>query len=250
MIATFRMSTIDLGWQQTPGWKQGASKTIRSEEVIVDAQGGPLSVGGDHDETALLVNGRITAFHWSDHGGTVGQELVRIAGGDIHAAIHAFRRSVETSCPDTETLATHFSGVAGLLAAGHYCFALEEIPADSYVVELSDAAVDITGFYPGYGAMIATQPVSMLSSSHIDRLAENITQGSRPTVITIAADSGWCEFIIDGHHKISAYRRAGVPILRLNIVRRQCVRLPLQTALEFVPAADGLRAGFMKNRAP
>jgi hypothetical protein len=240
-----------LGFKQTLGWKQGDSKTIRREEVVIGPHAGPLNVRGDQFEAALLVGDRIHAFHWFDCEGTCGQNLVRIVAGGSQTAVRDFLKSVDSALGENETLAAHFSGILSILATGTYALTLEEIPADSYVVELDNEPVDnqiVGGFYPGFGAMIATQPLSRLSALHVDRLSEKILHGARPTVITLSANGAWCEFIIDGHHKISAYRRTNVPIVRLDIVKLDSERLPLPDVLTFVPDVYGYRQNLAKNR--
>lgn len=238
-------------WQTKEGWQPGDLKTIRSEEVFIGPQSGSLDIRGNDFEAALLLNKKIFAFHWSDCGGSVGQHLVRRVSRNNHEALQGMCKSVEKPITPNETLEEHFSEVLSLLASGHYLLALEEIPADSYVVEFLSTEggnLEATNFYPGFGAMLATQPSSKLSSTIVDRFSEKIARGARPFVVTISAEDAWCEFIIDGHHKIPAYRRTNVPILRLNIIRRNSKRLPLIDLLEFVPNTGGFRKSLVVNR--
>ncbi len=37
-----------------------------------------------------------------------------------------------------------------------------------------------------------------------------IRDGERPIALTATAEYGWCEFVLDGHHKLKAYRTAGI----------------------------------------
>jgi len=152
---------------------------------------------------------------------------------------------------DGETLEHHFSDVLCLLTPGCYFLNLEEIGSDAYVVDLmaeQQSDLEFESFYPGFGAMIATQPIKELSSKRVRGLVERIQGGARPVVITLCAEGAWGEFIIDGHHKISAYRQANVPAMRLNIVRRNSRRLSIEDILNFIPDTEGLKENLKENR--
>ena len=240
-----------LGWQPIAGWREGPVKLLRKEDVVIGAPGGPLDVHGDETEAALLVNEKITAFNWCTYEGTVGQRLVRLTSQDCDVSLRAFFQSVETPVPPHQSLVAHFAEILALLAAGSYTLFLEEIPADAYVVEIEDEpeeGMEQTGFYAGFGAMIATQPVARLSAAVVERLTADMHGGARPVVLTLAAAGGWCEFIIDGHHKLSAYRRAGIPALRLHIMKRGSERLPLTELLALAPETHALRETFTAHR--
>ncbi|NHQ88429.1 hypothetical protein HA050_20215 [Iodobacter sp. HSC-16F04] len=242
---TASTSTTDtLGWHGKIDWTEGISTEIRREAFTVTSMGGLLDVRGDDFEAALLVGGKIRVFQWSDCRGSVGQNLVRKISTDKTRSELSFRKSVEVEVSGDYPLGVHFSEILNVLAIGEYALVLEEIPADAYVVDLTDKSengLEVTSFYPGFGALIATQPLSSLSAAHVNHLAQDIQNGARPTVITLCTDGAWGEFIIDGHHKLPAYRIAGIPVRRLNIVRLNNDRLPLAEILNFVPITGDLR---------
>lgn len=240
-----------LAWHGKTGWTEGISTVIRREKISVTSMSGLLDVRGDDFEAALLIGGKISVFQWCDCSGSIGQNLVRTVSTDKIPSVLAFRKSVEIEVSEDCLLELHFSEVLDVLAVGDYALVLEEIPADAYVVDLTDGAgngLEVTNFYPGFGALIATQPLSSLSVAHVNRLAEDIQKGARPTVITLCADGAWGEFIIDGHHKVSAYRKANIPVRRLNIVRLSSERLPISDILNFVPTTDDLRNHVKEKR--
>lgn len=239
--------TRALGWSQTAGWSEGVTTLIRKEAFTVSSDAGNVDVRGDDYEAALLVNGDIAAFQWADCEGSVGQHLVRASNGRVSV----FRESVETMIAAGTSLANHFSDALKLLVAGVYTLVLEEIPPDSYVVDLlpeRDDGVEITGFYPGFGALVATQALKDLSPSRVDQLTEQIREGARPTIITLCAQGAWGGFIIDGHHKIAAYRRANVPAVVLNIIRLRSERLPIEDIMGFLPDVKALKENLRKKR--
>ena len=54
-------------------------------------------------------------------------------------------------------------------------------------------------------------------------------------MLTVSADSAWSEFVIDGHHKLAAYEREGVPPSILGITRWQAPGISLNEGLQFLP---------------
>jgi hypothetical protein len=64
---------------------------------------------------------------------------------------------------------------------------------------------------------------------------ERIRAGERPIVITTSADGAWCEFVIDGHHKLAANDREHVKPAVLGIVRSPAPAIGLEEGLSFLP---------------
>lgn len=225
-------------------------RVIREENVVAVSPAGVLDVRGDSFEAVLQISQEVIAAHWADCEGSVGQHLVRSVSRQPNHALTRFRRSVETSVPDDLPLMEHFQEVVATLVPGQYAFVLEDVSVDSYVVEQEvrpEVALDITRFYPGFGAMVATHPRAALSRLTIDRHAQAIRRGERPVVITVSHDKAWAEFIIDGHHKLHAYQRENVAIRRLNIIRWQSSRVTLQDLLSFLADRD-LQKHLRENR--
>ncbi|MES2947603.1 MAG: hypothetical protein V4858_03580 [Pseudomonadota bacterium] len=225
--------------------------TLRSETVNLAGNLGSLGIRGGNFEAALIVSGQITAFHWCDCRGSVGQNLVRSVGVNGLASVQLFRCSVEDEISRETTLASHFAVVLAVLEPGHYMLTLEDIPADSYTVEFSRVVVselEESCFYPGFGAMVATQREPSMSSQRVEDYIRAIEAGARPTVITLSTTGAWSEFILDGHHKLKAYRVADVQIRRLAITRLDSQRLPLEDALQFLPEAGPLRQHLRLHR--
>jgi hypothetical protein len=54
-------------------------------------------------------------------------------------------------------------------------------------------------------------------------------------VLTASAEGAWCEFVIDGHHKLEAYNRERVNPAVLNIVRWDAPEISLEEGLRYLP---------------
>lgn len=224
---------------------------LRTETLVVDHGRGVLDVRGDDFDTALLVGGHIVAYQWCDCQGSVGQYLVRSTSIDSAAAVLAFRHSVVSEVPADVSLASHFAEIVNLLADGTYSLQLEDLPAETDVAELEvrqGSALACTNYYAGFRSLVATQPDDEHSSAAVREHLHAIQQGARPTVVTLSAGDALSEFILDGHHKIKAYREASVPIRSLSIFRLDSEQVGLDEALAFLPDSGALRDHLCKHK--
>lgn len=224
---------------------------LRTEDVIVARGGSVLDVRGNDFDTALLVGGRIWAYQWCDCQGSIGQHLIRATSSDPASAIVNFRRSVASAVPDDVSLALHFGEVIVLLVDGKYRLQLEDLPSDTCVVELEarqGSSFEHTNYYAGFRSLVATQPGTSLSTSTVREHLGAIRTGARPAVVTLAAGDAVSEFILDGHHKLKAYREAAVPIRNLAIYRLDSAQVDITDALTFLPESSGLRDHLRKHK--
>jgi hypothetical protein len=193
---------------------------------------GPLDVRGDDFDTALFVAGKSAAYFWSDFNGSIGQNLVRSTATNPPEAVQRFRDSVAGRTLVAGSIVDSFPELLSILAAGEYKLELEEMSPDIYVV---DFGADMTNFYPGFGALIATQPRNLLREEVIRYYDLRIADGGRPLVVTLTGGTSWADFVIDGHHKLQAYLRSGVPIRRLAIIRLNLQPVRLAEVVDLIP---------------
>lgn len=224
--------------------------TILRTELVTVSTNGPLEVRGDDFDTALFVGGQPVAYFWSDFAGSVGQNLIRTISPNPTEAIQRFRDSVSGSDSLARTLVDSFPELVSILVAGEYKLELEELPPDTYVVDFSfgDKSGGISNFYPGFGALVATQPRSSLSEQIIRDYDRRIADGARPLVVTLAGGISWAEFVIDGHHKLQAYRRSGISIHRLAIIKLNPQPVKLSDVLGLIPDDDAEKAKLLANK--
>ena len=224
---------------------------LRTEEHVVDRECGVLDVRGGDFDTALLIAGRIAAYQWNDCMGSIGQNLVRTTSSNPALALANFRRSVASAVPPDVSLAHHFAEAISLLASGKYLLQLDDRPFDTLVVELeahADSSIDRTGFYGDFRSLVATQPKTALSLRTVQAHLSGIQRGLRPIAVTLSTVDSISEFILDGHHKVKAYREAAVPIRILAICRLDAVQVDLADALAFLPESGWLRDNLRTNK--
>jgi hypothetical protein len=62
-----------------------------------------------------------------------------------------------------------------------------------------------------------------------------ISAQQRPIVLTTSVERAWCEFILDGHHKLAAYTAQRVKPAILNIVRWSAPAISQDEGISFLP---------------
>jgi hypothetical protein len=83
--------------------------------------------------------------------------------------------------------------------------------------------------------LVLTQPVGSLDGARVAFFQDEIRAGRRPVVLTASAEGAWCEFVIDGHHKLAAYERQRVRPAVLGIVRWQAPEIGPAEGLAYLP---------------
>lgn len=216
---------------------------LRTEYVMVNTDG-PLDVRGDDFDTALFVAGQPAAYFWSDFNGSIGQNLVRSSATNPHEAVQRFRDSV-AGARTAESIVDSFPELLSILAAGEYKLELEEMSPDTYVVDFGS---DMTNFYAGFGALLATQPRTSLHEETVRDYDRRLADGDRPVVVTLTGGSSWADFVIDGHHKLQAYRRSGVPIRRLAIIKLNPQPVQLAEVVDLIPDDSTEKVKLFRNK--
>lgn len=105
-----------------------------------------------------------------------------------------------------DKLSDQFIHIVQLLTNGNYELSLCEFPWSLDVVSAMAKAVE-NAYYDAYGGMaeiIATQ--TYLDQNVVDDYKDKIKNGQRPIVILLKNKDSWVIFIIDGHHKLQAYK--------------------------------------------
>jgi hypothetical protein len=83
--------------------------------------------------------------------------------------------------------------------------------------------------------LVCTQTRESLDETRVAYFREQIRAGRCPVVLTASVEGAWCEFVIDGHHKLAAYDRAGVKPTILGIVRWEAPGISLDEGLGYLP---------------
>ena len=178
--------------------------------------GGALTVDHDGLGRGLRLDGKPIALVWDDCQGSVGQ---------------LFRHTGETF--------THRPGLKQIrsVAGGHFredrpifdqlrplimCFESGEYGifppfVSQFDVHTAREEIKQPGFYPMRQDLIPSQLPHTLDEERIRYWRQRLHV--QPIVFVLQEPEDWCSFVIDGHHKLEAYRRARRPARFITIQR-------------------------------
>ncbi len=211
---------------------------LPEQEVWVEQGCSWLDVRGSDFDAALLIKGQPFLYHWSDCQGSVAQQLVYASLPDPSHAIQRFRTALSEPLDTNRNLANCLIDVLPLLAPGAYRLKLCDA-AEYDIVDFHSAwnpNKDCSHYYPGCGSFVFTQPIDSLRGERIEHYKARIVSGDRPSVLTITVEGGWSDFVIDGHHRLTAYLDAHVPVRFLSICRLNPPRISLAEQQQWIPA--------------
>ena|SRR5436190_8169648 len=199
-----------------------------SETVDLTDGTGFIDVRGSGFDSMLLVDGRPIALNWCDCEGSVAQYLVRAGRTDCEQELQALRHTLEGHLLPDVPLQTQISPFLELLAPGHYELSYIEACPDCHFVVFDtswDFATDHDQFYPFGTDLVLTQASDSLNPDRIEHFVRRIQAGQRPIALTLTVPQSWCEFVIDGHHKLQAYKAAMVGPTLISVCRLDAPKL-------------------------
>ncbi len=115
-----------------------------------------------------------------------------------------------------------------LFVPGRYELRYVESCTDCGYIEFDaswDFATSHDSFYPNDNVLVFTQSTDALNRDRVAYYLDSIRGGQRPIALTATAAEGWCDFVIDGHHKLEAYKEAGVRPTFVSVCRMDAPRL-------------------------
>src|SRR5262245_42559113 len=205
-----------------------------SEEYLLEDGEGLIDVRGDNFDSGLLVGGAPVAFYWSDCEGSIAQYLVRSRDTTgLSERLRALRHVAGGGLDPHAPLAPQVRHLLALFPSGRYRLSyLPENPWDiiDYDTRFSYSA-DRDSFYPVNDVLITTRPSDTLRRERVEFFHQRIAAGERPVVFAAGVPDGYGAFVLDGHHKLQAYRQLQIS---------PAVLLILKAAPDPIALADGL----------
>jgi uncharacterized protein (TIGR02996 family) len=207
--------------------------------VRLDEGTGRIEVRGGGGETALLVDGKRIALNWDDCAGSIGQYLVFSGEPPNLPQLRRMNALIAGDVQRTTPLSEQVLPLLKLFVPGVYCVGYSEAVGQDVlgVNEIRPASGELSGYYPFDDArnLICTQLPESLNEERIDHYQRQLRAERRPTVLTAAAEHAFCEFVIDGHHKLQAYTREGLNAAVLCIARWDAPAITVAEGLQFLP---------------
>jgi hypothetical protein len=172
---------------------------------------GEIILYGDERESLICFSNKPVAFVWPDFGGSVAQLLSRtVSYYDYKDTLEKIRQVVEQGKKyDDVPLSETLYGLLTLFEKGQYL--IGEYQIDDY--ELFDVKQTISSpfnYYPWGWSFIMTKPKNKLNEFTIQEHMEKIQNGKKLKVIITSVYGNGTLYVLDGHHKLEAYKRLNV----------------------------------------
>jgi uncharacterized protein (TIGR02996 family) len=232
---------LDAGWLARMGWVRGLPRGTRLDLVVLAEGKGLIEVRGGEPETVLLVEGKPVALNWDDCRGSLGQYLVHTGHTCGSEYVRHLGAIVAGEIDEGRPLAEQIEPLLALFVPGTYCITytpsavVRDIATLEYASQ-SSANRGPVGYYPAeQRILVCTQTRESLDVERVAFYRKQIRAQQRPIVLTTSAEGAWCEFVIDGHHKLEAYNQEGVQPAILGIVRWKAPTISLEEGLRFLP---------------
>jgi len=222
--------------------------TDRKEEYTLEGGEGLFEIRGGGFDRALLFGGIPVALLWCDCAGSVGQFLVRSRRSlDVSAEVRHLRHVTDGGLDPGQPLAPQIAPLLALFAGGPYVLTYESAVDDCDLIGFDDASSLLNQrdyFYPAESTLVATRPYSSLDPSRVEYYRGRISSGVRPVALTVRV--GYAAFVLDGHHKLAAYRALGSPPAVLSIERVEPPQLTPEAAGHAFAEAPSFYEGYLR----
>jgi uncharacterized protein (TIGR02996 family) len=232
---------LDARWVERMRQARSLTPGARLDLAVVDDGKGLIEVRGGETETVLLVEGRPVALNWDDCQGSVGQYLVFTGHTRGRQYARELAELVAGAIDGVWPLADRLGPLLATFASGTYWLTyspsatVESIAMHEYS-DRSSADRELLQYYPLEDChLVCTQTRESLDERRTAFYRDQIRAGQRPVALTVAAEGAWCEFVIDGHHKLEAYTRQRVQPTILSIVRWGAPAISVDEGIGFLP---------------
>ena len=182
------------------------------EEVNIYDGRGVIHLKGSTSETFLYVKNkpRIASFH-AEIGTIWRYQIGREISDNLIGENHKYEELVSSGeIIEEEKLSRQFNHITQLLTNGNYELHYCEFSWELNILPAIEKCNNKT-FYDVYGGMneiTATQTYS--NKDTIDKYKGKIKSGLRPVPVLIKIKDSCATYIIDGHHKLAAYKETKV----------------------------------------
>ncbi len=182
-------------------------------EFDASASVGCLDIRSRWDYTELYLDFRPLALTWTVSEGTTIDRLIRFGHPNGDALLSVFR----TALAIFDTAQFIASSLGPFLAPGRYRVVESGCYNIAGCLPLAPTGVQAAvGFYGGYANLFTTQLDTLLDQPAIEQYSRRIGAGERPRAVALCCFSERFQdytsaFVLDGHHKLAAYTRVGVP---------------------------------------
>lgn len=214
--------------------------SLTDAHSIIDIRGGKF-------DSALVVAGKPIALSWSDCEGSIAQYLARAGATNYEETLQNLRRTLDGNLRADIPLSSQIYPFLELFVPGNYRLQYDKGCSECDFVEYTkdwSPATQSDAFYPFGRVLIFTQPTDSLNRDGVEQHARAIKNGLRPIALTATVENGWCQFVLDGHHKLQAYKSAKIDPALISVCRLDAPRLTRDAFDAYICRQHPMRAHY------
>lgn len=197
------------------------------EQFRLNNPGGFFEIVCDKAGSGLRIDGQPIALNWDDWAGSVGQVLLQTGlGSTLEDDIEQMRMVASGEIDQEKSLVDQIRPLLMCLGTGTYRVWLIDSASWDHVHWFDHGQKpQTTEWYPFDSAeLIPSQPRDSIQEDRVNFWMEQIQAGKRPVMLVGRCEYQWCDFLIDGHHKLVASERAQIAIRAIVIQRQEVDR--------------------------
>ena len=181
--------------------------------------------GVDEDHTLLLVDQTPIAISWSDRQGGDGYYVVRGGVTDLEEKFTSLRHILDGNIDLDAPLSQQIYSFLELFVSWEYGLEYHDSYPEIFLLNEFDTSWKFTRHYDERSSsshkyyFTMTQPSDSLDEALIHHYVKLIESGAKPIILMTALTDSNEYFVLDGHHKMKAYIKAGVPPTFILIYR-------------------------------
>ncbi len=202
------------------------------ERVTLKNPKGRIGVNESDFSCALQIDRKIVASYWHDCDGSVGQ-CIWLSELDCKKKIATWESIINFGDIQEGTLKDLFKPVTKSLVSGVYDLNLGDEEFSWEITQPTKNNSRKGGYYeeayPWDVQLVSTLPNDDIDYSRVEYFQSIIKNKGRPIAITISNQNNYCSYILDGHHKLEAYKRERVVP---NILFIECISSSIKIDIE------------------
>lgn len=171
---------------------------------------GRIGVNESEFSCALLVDEKFVGAFWPDCEGSIGQ-CIWLPEIELDSCLSSWETIINFGHFQEGSLAETFEPVINTLITGTYTLTFYDQDFEWEIIDPSNRNRRSFGYYeeiyPWELQLISTIPRSRIDFERVQYFENIIKNHGLPEAITISNQNNWCSYILDGHHKLEAYRR-------------------------------------------
>jgi len=200
---------------------------IKKETYVLSSGIGAIDIRGDEQESIISFFGVPCAMNCFNLCGSIEQILIRVAHNNIESELNEIRTVLSVGIENNRRVSGQIFGLLRLFKSATYRLTYYETGDEWSYVE-TDLG-NVNEYYPLGSSFVFTQDKVSINGSTVKKYIDLIKSGFRPVVITASTGVDFfSDFVVDGHHKLKAYKQLRISPHIIKIEKVPLTKLPVE----------------------